>query len=114
MDIGMLWFDDSARPLRDKVERAVEYYAQKYGCTPTLCLVNPAGLDGAEGTLGGVQVRGARSVMRHHLWIGVDEKPRSERPSRRLASSANLLRKSGAAVLAEGGSRTREPASKAA
>lgn len=114
MDIGMLWFDDSARPLREKVERAVEYYAQKYGRTPTLCLVNPAGLDGAEGTLAGVQVRGARTVMRHHLWIGVDEKPKSERPARRLASSASLGRKSNAAALVEGVARSREPASKAA
>jgi hypothetical protein len=114
MDIGMLWFDDSARPLRDKVERAVEYYAQKYGRTPTLCLVNPAGLDEAEGTLAGVEVRGARSVMKHHLWIGVDEQPKAERPSRRLASSASLLRKPGPAALADRTPRTREPASRAA
>jgi hypothetical protein len=73
MDIGMLWFDDSVQPLQAKVRQAVEYYAHKYGRTPTLCLVNPAGLNGGGAAVAGVQIRGARSVMPNHLWIGVDE-----------------------------------------
>ncbi|HLB64036.1 MAG TPA: hypothetical protein VJJ46_04290 [Anaerolineales bacterium] len=97
MEIGMLWFDDSARTLPEKVKRAAAYYAEKYGRTPTLCLVNPAGLNGSEGDLGGVQVRAARSVMPHHLWIGVDEQKRSERALPRVASSASRLKKRPAA-----------------
>lgn len=73
MDIGMLWFDDSSRSLKEKVQRAVDFYTQKYGRVPTLCLVNPAGLNGAEREATPVPIRGARSVMPHHLWIGVDE-----------------------------------------
>lgn len=88
MDIGMLWFDDSARPLGEKLQRAIEHYARKYGRQPTLCLVNPAGLDGGEGTLAGVQVRGARSVMPNHLWVGVDEQPARPAAARRTASTA--------------------------
>lgn len=91
MDIGMLWFDDSARPLEDKVQRAVDYYAQKYGRTPTLCLVNPAALNGSEGVFAGVQIRAARSVMPHHLWIGVDEQVQSRTPVRRTASTASRI-----------------------
>lgn len=93
MDIGMLWFDDSARPLHEKVERAADYYAQKYGRLPTLCLVHPNSLEGAPRLVGGVELRGARTVMPNHLWIGVDEKPAIKRPARRTASSASLLEK---------------------
>src|SRR3989304_8793498 len=91
MEIGMLWFDDSARTLPEKVKRAAAYYAEKYGRTPTLCLVNPAGLNGSEGDLGGGQVRAGRSVMPHHLWIGVDEQKSSERALPRGASRAPRL-----------------------
>ena len=47
MNVGMLWLDDDAkRPLEEKVTRAVEYYEQKYGQLPELCLVNPTQLTG--------------------------------------------------------------------
>lgn len=98
MEIGMLWFDDSARTLPEKIKRAAAYYTEKYGRSPTLCLVNPTGLNGAEGDLEGVQVRAARSVMPHHLWIGVDERKRPERALPRVASSANRLKKRAAAA----------------
>jgi hypothetical protein len=88
MDIGMLWFDDSARPLGEKLQRAVEHYARKYGRQPTLCLVHPGGLDSGEGVLAGVHVRGARSVMPNHLWVGVDEQPARPVAARRTASTA--------------------------
>jgi hypothetical protein len=98
MEIGMLWFDDSARTLPEKIQRAAAYYAEKYGRSPTLCLVNPAGLNEAEGDLGGVHVRAARSVMPHHLWIGVDERTRPERALPRVASTASRLKKRAAAA----------------
>ena len=79
MDIGMLWFDDSSRTLKEKVERAVSFYAEKYGQAPTLCLINPAGLNGKEGEVKGVTIRPARSVMPHHLWVGVDDQIEKER-----------------------------------
>jgi hypothetical protein len=86
MEIGMLWFDNSSRSLGDKVSRAVAYYTQKYGRAPTMCLVNPATLDGGEGTVAGVQLRQARSVLPDHFWIGVDEKRPKRQPNRRKAA----------------------------
>ena len=39
----MLWLDaDARRTLDEKVQRAVDYYRQKYGAMPDLCLVNSA------------------------------------------------------------------------
>lgn len=93
MDIGMLWFDDSARPLQEKVQRAADYYAQKYGRAPTLCLVHPSSLQGGPRLVAGVEIRGARTVMPNHLWIGIDEKLQLKRPVRRTASSASLVEK---------------------
>jgi len=75
MDIGMLWFDDSTRSLDEKINRAAAFYAEKYGRTPTLCIVNPTTAQG-EGSFGGVQVRPARFVLPHHFMVGIeDERP---------------------------------------
>lgn len=77
MDIGMLWYDDTQRPLGEKITRAVEHYKTKYGAAPTVCFVNPAALkndpEAASATAAGVQVRSARHVLVNHFWIGVGE-----------------------------------------
>lgn len=71
MNVGMLWLDnDSKRPLEEKVLRAVEYYEQKYGCSPELCLVNPSTLAQKE-EVGRVEVRPLRTVLPHHFWLGM-------------------------------------------
>ncbi len=87
MDIGMLWFDDSSRSLKEKVQRAAAYYAEKYGRKPTLCLVNPITLNGDEGVIGGVEVRKGDNVMPQHYWIGVDqaEGRNGRRPTKKAA-----------------------------
>ena len=86
MDIGMLWFDDSSRTFGEKVRRAAEYYNEKYGHQPTLCLVNPAALEAGTAAPAGIEVRPARLVMPHHFWIGVDEEAQQVQPPRRKAA----------------------------
>ena len=72
MDIGMLWFDDSPRTIDEKIKRAVDFYVEKYGRTPTLCMVNPATTQ-EDGLVAGVQVRPARSVLPHHFMVGIED-----------------------------------------
>jgi len=79
MDIGMMWFDNDPRTaLTAKVSRAAEYYRQKYGLVPDMCLVHPSMLgerpDLVEGCAGKVSVRSNRAIRPGHLWIGNDEK----------------------------------------
>lgn len=81
MEIGMLWFDDGPKPLQEKVAQAVAFYEDKFGNSPTHCLVHPSTLNGGEGLVGSVQVRKARNVMPNHYWIGVDDKPEKSRSS---------------------------------
>ena len=46
MNSGMLWFDnDPKTDLTFKINKAAEYYRQKYGNTPNLCLRNSFTLD---------------------------------------------------------------------
>lgn len=95
MDIGMLWFDDSSRSFAEKVRRAADYYKEKYGREPTLCLVNPETWDTAGEKSMPVEMRQARLVLPNHFWIGVEDdlrqahKPdaqrRAVRPARRTA-----------------------------
>ena len=76
MQVGMLWFDDDPRrKFDDKVARAVGHYKEKYGQSPTLCLVNPGALNGGPAHVAGVQIKSARSVLPNHFWIGLGRSP---------------------------------------
>ncbi|MCP4361972.1 MAG: hypothetical protein GY796_28510 [Chloroflexi bacterium] len=71
MQIGMLWLDDDQkRPLEEKVQRAVEYYWEKYGRWPELCLVNPTEISDKM-RVGKVEVTSRRTVLPHHFWLGM-------------------------------------------
>ncbi len=72
MNAGMLWLDaDARRTLEEKVQRAVDYYRQKYGSAPDLCLVNTATFPEEEKNVGDVKVQRARTVLPHHFWVGL-------------------------------------------
>lgn len=74
MMTGMLWFDNDPKTgLTAKVERAADYYRQKYGRTPDLCLVHPSMLTESSAEVGKIVVRPYRPVLPGHLWLGVDE-----------------------------------------
>ena len=80
MNVGMLWFDNDPRTtLTVKVRRAADYYRQKYGLVPDLCLVHPSMLNGLrldliEDDPGKVAVRPNRLIQPGHLWIGNEDK----------------------------------------
>jgi hypothetical protein len=81
MNAGMLWFDNDPRTaLPAKVERAADYYRQKYGLIPDLCLVHPSMLvveprpEFVEARAGKLALRPARYILPGHLWIGAEEK----------------------------------------
>ena len=80
METGMLWFDnDPKKSLNLKIQQAVDYYRNKYGCSPNLCLVNPGNLvksnqPSETSSLGSVMIRPFRSVLPGHLWIGMEDK----------------------------------------
>lgn len=79
METGMLWYDDDKQcTLEDKVRKAAEYYRQKYGRNPTLCLVNPKlavvtrpGNGSSLKQIDAVELRTAQNILLHHFWIGV-------------------------------------------
>ncbi len=81
MNTGMLWFDnDPKADLAIKIQRAADYYRQKYGETPDLCFVHPSmvgagpavpGQGQAALQAGKIEVRTNRSILPHHFWIGI-------------------------------------------
>lgn len=71
MNIGMLWLDDDKkRPFAEKVQRAADYYQDKYGRLPELCLVNIQAL-ADEQQIGKIKVQPTRTVLRDHFWLGM-------------------------------------------
>jgi len=71
MKEGLLWYDDSSRPLAQRVAIAVARYVQKMNSKPNVCYVHPAALMAEPlDKLGPVAVKPLRSVLRHHFWVG--------------------------------------------
>ena len=71
MKVGMMWLDnDKQRSLEEKVRRAADYYREKYGRFPELCLVNAKLLED-EKKIGRVKVQPAKAVLPGHLWQGM-------------------------------------------
>ena len=99
MDTGMLWFDDGPQALKEKVARAVSFYATKYGRTPTVCLVHPVTKDGAEvPSLSGVVLRETRTILPNHFLVGIEDQPArvEAKPARKTGSSAGRPKKKAA------------------
>ena len=86
MNIGMLWYDDSPLDLKLRIEKAAEYYAEKYGHKPNLVVVHPSMLETEELRLNGVLVRRGPSVRPGHFWIGVDVEPAETRKPARAGA----------------------------
>ena len=75
MHTGMLWFDnDPKTTLSVKIQKAIDYYRQKYGRQPDLCLVHPSMMDAGQKQmeLGKLVIRSYRPVMPGHIWIGIE------------------------------------------
>ncbi|MGH2620881.1 MAG: hypothetical protein ACRDHG_09980 [Anaerolineales bacterium] len=92
MNIGMLWYDDSPLDLKLRIEKAAEYYVEKYGHKPNLVVVHPSMLETEELRLNGVLVRRGPSVRPGHFWIGVDDEPGETRQPARAAGKRRVAK----------------------
>lgn len=71
---GMLWFDnDPKTDLPQKIDRAAQYYAKKYGQTPTLCFVNPKMLGEQKPQKAEIEVKASETILPFHFWIGTGQ-----------------------------------------
>ena len=71
MNVGMLWLDaDQVRTFDEKVNRAAEYYEEKYGRFPELCYVNSKML-AEERNVGRVEVKPIKNIQFNHFWLGM-------------------------------------------
>lgn len=85
MNEGLLWYDDDpGRDLAEKIGRAARRYRQKFGTSPDVCYVHPSALggNGKVRKVGEVSVAPLPSVLRHHFWVGREEKRRTRKRQR--------------------------------
>jgi hypothetical protein len=75
---GLLWYDDSGRELAEKIGQAARRYRRKFGSAPDACYVHPSVLkdNGKSKAVGGIRVTPSPSVLRHHFWLGQEDKKR--------------------------------------
>lgn len=83
MYTGMLWFDNNPiDSLAVKIQKAVDYYIQKYDRAPELCLVNPSLINGNKAEVTQAEqtckltIRTYKPILPGHFWIGVEELPK--------------------------------------
>ena len=74
MKEGLLWYDDSSRTLAAKIAPVIRRYREKFGVDPDTCYIHSSVLD-AEQQIGGVRVAPLFTVLRHHFWVGCEERP---------------------------------------
>jgi hypothetical protein len=89
MKVGLLWYDDNpGRDLAEKIRPAARRYRQKFGTAPEVCYVHPSmlGGNGKVKQVGGVRVAPLSSVLRHHFWLGREEKRRRRRAAKSKGS----------------------------
>ncbi len=73
MNEGILWFDsDLKRELAGKIKRAADHYQSRFGLRPTLCCLNSIDFGENLTEIEGIRLRAEPSVLRHHLWIGIE------------------------------------------
>lgn len=79
MTIEKIWFDDSQRPLAEKIIEAADFFVGKYGIVPSYCKVSdkhphdPSILEEV-----GVEVRHRPNVQLHDFHIGSEAKVEQE------------------------------------
>lgn len=70
----LIWFDDSKKPLEEKIARALIHYRERAGRSATVVLVHPSQVARVEG----VTVRSCEDAPRvgivrpDHFWLGVE------------------------------------------
>lgn len=75
MTFGELCFvENPTLDLEATVLQAASDYLKKYGERPTLVLVHPSLLQGAERHMGGLRLEAKATVLPNYVWIGMGEK----------------------------------------
>lgn len=76
MNTGLLWYDNSATSLASKLQRAVERYRARFHTDPNTVYLHedadPYAIQ-PPATCAGLTVRTSTRILRHHLWLGVEE-----------------------------------------
>jgi hypothetical protein len=73
MNIGMMWlFDKPLAGLVPNLIDAADYYRQKYGQVPNICMVNPKDAV-ALMNVGIVTIEPMKEILPKSLWIGMRE-----------------------------------------
>jgi hypothetical protein len=71
IELGVIWYDDSNRPVEEKVKLATERFMQRTGQAATVCHINEADKNGIE-QVGKVRLEVSRYCCPNHYYAGVE------------------------------------------
>ena len=74
METGLLWYEPNAKmTLEQKVQGAVDYYTNRMGHRPSQCHVHPSLLPSGSQVVAGVLLRGNKTIIKNHFWLGIGD-----------------------------------------
>lgn len=71
--LGLLWFDSSTRPLKDKIQATVTQYKRKFKRVATHCYVHPSEVEGQVIIAGVVVEPDPTTVCYHYRVVGLSD-----------------------------------------
>ena len=85
MSTGLLWYDDTDRPLADKGRLAAAHYERKFEMTPTICYIHPLPLNATPEEVAaipqvvdGVHICTNHYILPHHFMVEAEEAEKEE------------------------------------
>lgn len=91
MNTGLLLHVDTDKPRRERVEKSIRFYRQKFGSNPEAAYVNPKLLEGHEMLVDGIAVKPMRLPL-SLLWLELADAAKGiERKSVELLQEAMEL-----------------------
>lgn len=70
MNKGMLWYDNNTKlNIENRVQKAVEFFIEKYGYKPQCCFVNPDMAEEPIKIKDNIKIVPNEKVLKNHIWL---------------------------------------------
>ena len=70
MEQGMLWYDNqTGQKVETRLQRAVDYFIEKYGHPPLCCFVHPEMVSHPLELPDNVKVIPNERILKNHIWL---------------------------------------------
>lgn len=74
MKSGLLWFDNSKKPMAEKIDAAMVRYQEKFGVFPNMCFIHPSDFANDLKPTKKITILVKQTIMPNHIWLGLQDR----------------------------------------